>query len=74
MPGVSGWQVAQNLHFSGLFCDLPVVAMTSRVDKSVIERCSSIGIEHVFSKPYNPEDVLSALAQVTGAYSHLQAA
>ncbi len=74
MPGVSGWQVAQNLHFSGLFCDLPVVAMTSRVDKSVMERCNSIGIEYVFSKPYNPDEVLNALAEVTAPYVHLQAA
>ncbi len=74
MPGVSGWQVAQNLHFSGLFRDLPVVALTSRVDASVIERCNSIGIEHIFSKPYNPEEVLGALAEVISGHVHLQAA
>ncbi len=74
MPGISGWQVAQNLHFSGLFSKLPVVAMSSTVNDAVVSRCGSIGIEHVFSKPYNPNDVLNALAQATGHFTHLQAA
>lgn len=65
MPGVSGWQVAQNLHASGLFRSLPVVAMTADATDAIRERARGLCIEDVFSRPYRPNDVLRALASAT---------
>lgn len=67
MAGISGWQVAQNLRASGLFHEMPIVAMTSTVDDGVRQRCTALDITHVFAKPYNPQALLGALAEATGA-------
>ena len=66
MPGISGWQVAQNMLASGIFRDLPVVAMTAKATPAVRERAHGLGIREVFSRPYRPDDVLAALAAATG--------
>ena len=66
MPGVSGWQVAQNLRASGLFASLPVVAMTAEATEPVRQRARDLRIADVFSRPYRPNDVLRALATATG--------
>ena len=67
MARISGWQVAQNLRASGLFHEMPIVAMTSTVDDGVRQRCTALDITHVFAKPYNPQALLGALAEATGA-------
>lgn len=74
LPQISGWQVLKNLRYSGLFAELPVVAMTSNADEDVRRRCAALGTSGVFAKPYNPHAVLDALACATGYYARLQAA
>ncbi len=74
LPQISGWQVLRNLRFSGLFAELPVVAMTSNFDEEVRTRCEALGTSGVFAKPYNPHAVLDALACATGYYARMQAA
>ena len=66
MPGVSGWQVAQNMRASGLFGALPIVAMTAEATAAVRERAAGLRVAEVFSRPYRPNDVLRALAEATG--------
>ena len=42
--------------------------MTAEVTDVVRDRADALGIEDVFSRPYSPDDVLSALAMATDAY------
>ena len=74
LPQISGWQVLKNLRFSGVFADLPVVAMSSTVTHEIRQRCEALGTSGVFAKPYNPQAVLEALACATGYYTRMQAA
>ena len=74
LPQVSGWQVLKNLRFSGVFANLPVIALSSNYSEDVRIRCESFGTHGVFPKPYNPHAVLDALATATTSYTRLQAA
>lgn len=74
MPGISGWQVAQNIRTSGLFRELPIVAMTNEVTADVRQRARGLGIENVFSRPYHPEDVLTALTRAAAPKTTLKQA
>ena len=69
MPGVSGWQVAQNMRASGLFRDMPIVAMAAEATDAICERAAKLDIRDVFSRPYRPEEVLEALSVATGTFA-----
>ena len=71
MTRVSGWQVAQNLRASGLFRELPIVGLAAEATPAVRERAAALEIPDVFSRPFRPDDVLGALAEVTGVRTNL---
>ena len=74
MNRVSGWQVAQNLRSSGLFRDLPIVGLAAEVTDVVRDRAVGLDLVDVFSRPFRPEEVLTALGAATGAQTSYAAA
>lgn len=61
MPRITGEQFLRNLRFSGLFTDLPVVAVSSVPEEDVWERVEQYNVSAVFPKPYQPAALLSAI-------------
>lgn len=50
------WELIQHIKTSRLY-DLPVLVLTSQNDESVHEKCLQYGIDDIFFKPFNPEDL-----------------
>jgi CheY-like chemotaxis protein len=67
MPGISGWQVAKAV--KGDAPHVPVFVVTGfGVEVTQAER-EAYGVEAVFPKPVQIEDLLSAVARVSRARS-----
>lgn len=64
MPRVDGFQFLKNVRFSGIFSELPVIALTANSIESVSNRCSEYRVTDIFSKPYKPQELLSAIERL----------
>ncbi len=47
---------------------VPILVTSADLMDSVREQCESIGINELIGKPYNPEELLSAIQRLAGAY------
>lgn len=61
MPRISGVEFMRNLRFSGLFSELPVVAVSSLDGDAVEKAVSGYNVAAVFPKPYQPAALLAAI-------------
>ena len=62
LPRISGLQVLRNLRRSGLFRDLPVVALSSLPEEDpTLATARTLGVDGMFSKPYAPSELLACL-------------
>ena len=61
LPRVSGLQFLKNIRYSGLFSELPVVALSSDDAEATRARCAEFRVDAVFQKPYKPELLLGAI-------------
>ena len=70
MPRITGVQFLRNLRYSGIFSDLPVVAVSSLTEAEVREKVAEYHVRDVFPKPYQPAALLAAInAAVEPAYA-----
>lgn len=66
MPVMNGYE-ATNL-IRNLDRDIPIIAMTADAIAGVEEKCSSIGINHYISKPFDPEQFVKTIWRVVKPY------
>lgn len=59
MPGVDGWDVAQQLKADQATAHIPVVFLTARAMRADVQRGHDIGVEGYVTKPFDPEDLLA---------------
>jgi len=62
MPVMSGYDSAELIR--KLDTEIPIVAITADAITGVEERCSSIGIRHFVSKPFDPDRFLSDIVTI----------
>jgi len=55
MPRLDGYQFLRNIRYSGIFYDLPVIALTSHTQNEVEAKCADYRLSAIFSKPFKPE-------------------
>lgn len=67
MPRLNGYEFLRNIRYSGAFSGLPVVALSSNSREEVLAKCDGFAVESVFTKPYNPESLTSAIASAVQA-------
>ena len=66
MPRISGVEFMRNLRFSGLFSELPVVAVSSLDEEEVRKSVAQYKVSAVFPKPYQPAALLDAINLAVG--------
>jgi adenylate cyclase len=54
MPGLTGYQVLQNLKHSETWRDLPVIMISALDEMDSVIRCIELGAEDYLPKPFNP--------------------
>ncbi|MFZ2087613.1 MAG: response regulator, partial [Desulfobaccales bacterium] len=54
MPGLTGYEVLQNLKSSETWRDLPVIMISALDEMDLVIRCIELGAEDYLPKPFNP--------------------
>ena len=61
LPDMENWELIQQLTSSGLYGNIPVIALSGLDKSETNSRCISFGIEKYFLKPFNPVELLLAV-------------
>ena len=66
MPVMNGYEATSLIR--NMDSNIPIIAMTADAIAGVEEKCSSIGIDHYISKPFDPEQFIETIWQVVKSY------
>jgi chemosensory pili system protein ChpA (sensor histidine kinase/response regulator) len=66
MPRLDGYGVLTELRSRSAYQDLPIAMLTSRMSEKHRKLAFNLGASAYFSKPYNEQELLQALQQLTG--------
>jgi chemosensory pili system protein ChpA (sensor histidine kinase/response regulator) len=66
MPRLNGFEVVSQLRRSEATHDLPVVVMTSRIGDKHREAARELGVHDFIGKPFQDQDLLSAVSRILG--------
>ena len=74
LPDMENWEVIEQLSSSGIFGDVPIIALSALSDYETKNKCEEYGVASYFLKPFNPVNLLSDINKVlsnakTGNYS-----
>jgi len=61
LPDMENWELIQQLASSGMYGDIPVLALSGLSSKETETKCMEYGVVEHFLKPFNPIDLLSAI-------------
>ena len=64
MPRLDGYQFLRNIRYSGIFSEVPVIALTGDRHEVVAQRCAGFRLANIFAKPYKPSLLLDAIKAV----------
>jgi two-component system cell cycle response regulator DivK len=70
MPNDNGWQFLRDLRQDPRTRDIPMIAVTAYVQRSVRERAERDGFAAFFPKPCLPDELASGIRQILDGYSH----
>lgn len=62
MPRLDGYSMAQKLREDDLTTGIPIIAVT--IKETMRELFKKIGVNHFFTKPFNDEELLSAIKNI----------
>lgn len=67
MPGIDGWEVAQQLKGDERTAHIPVAFLTARAMGTDVKRGTDLGADAYVTKPFDPEELLELVGRlVTG--------
>ena len=67
LPVMNGGEVYQHLQSDNDLKGIPVIILTaSRESEDLAVRMREIGVEHVLTKPYEPEELLAEIEKLLG--------
>ncbi|MHA7775788.1 response regulator transcription factor [Roseibium sp. M-1] len=61
MPGMSGIELKDRL--DSLDCRVPVIMITAKTEKNLLDRAEASGAYSVYRKPFDTEDLLNTIEQ-----------
>src|SRR5512135_570565 len=64
MPKMNGFQVCKTLKEDPAFKDTPIILVTSKGDKVGSKFVDALGITEYFTKPFQPDQLLSKIREV----------
>lgn len=62
MPGLNGFEVHERFKADPALQHIPVVMLTALAQQSEVERAVTLGVQGYVTKPFEPEELLSAVA------------
>jgi DNA-binding response OmpR family regulator len=74
MPKMNGYQVCKTLKEDPEFRDTPIILVTSKGDKVGSKFVDVLGISEYFTKPFQPEELLSKIREVLDKKAEEEAA
>ena len=74
MPKMNGYQVCKTLKDDPEFRDTPIILVTSKGDKVGSKFVDVLGISEYFTKPFQPEELLSKIREVLDKKAEEEAA
>jgi len=70
MPNYDGWQFLQDLRQNPRTRDIPIVAVSGQVQRSVRQRAERDGFAAFLPKPCLPDEVAEGLRQLLNGQTH----
>lgn len=67
LPAGDGLSVLENLRLSAYAGSIPVVVLTGIKDEECKNKVMEKGVDAYFEKPYNPEELISAIRNILNA-------
>jgi len=59
MPGLTGWQVAEQLKASPDTSAIPIIFLSARVKEADIRKGTQMGVNSYVTKPFDPIDLMA---------------
>jgi CheY-like chemotaxis protein len=64
LPDMENWELIQHLSSSGIFGDIPIIALSSLSNNETQAKCQEYKVASHFLKPFNPVNLLSDINKV----------
>ncbi|MBS1948954.1 MAG: response regulator [Bacteroidetes bacterium] len=64
LPDMENWELIQHLSTSGIFCDIPIVALSALSDYETRSKCEEHNVASYFIKPFNPVNLSNEIKKV----------
>ncbi len=61
MPGLSGFEVLEQIHTDTELPKVPVIVLSALADPDVINRCMGLGARDYITKPYDPAQLMDRI-------------
>ena len=71
LPDMQDWELMEYVTSSGLYGDIPVIALSSLDKNETRSKCEELGIENIFSKPFNPVLLEKAIESCLSSYAEV---
>ena len=71
LPDTKDWELIQYLSTSGLFGNIPLIALSSLDRKETAFNSRENGVKYFFQKPFNPIELVKVVQQVLANKSQL---
>jgi len=66
MPLMDGYEAIRKIRLlDGINADLPIISLTAHSEDSEIEKCLAAGANAYVSKPFEPDELLQTIQQLT---------
>lgn len=67
MPRMDGYELTRHIRRSAHWAQIPIIISSSRSGPEHLERCRQLGITRCFGKPYQPDELITALEELLQA-------
>jgi len=64
LPDMENWELIQQLSSSGMYGDIPMLALSGLDKTETEEKCVEYGVVRFFMKPFNPVELMDAIHQM----------
>ena len=64
LPDMENWELIQHLSSSGIFGDIPIIALSSLSSNETQGKCQDYKVASYFLKPFNPVNLLNDINRV----------
>lgn len=67
LPDMDNWELIQQLSTSGMYGDIPMLALSGLPEAETEKKCNEFGVMKYFLKPFNPVEMMEAIDRMVTA-------